>query len=112
MPVIEIEQNQSFKPNFSAIVEREQKKWDSPIEWPENPYTSERINERIKQGIWSNGSYKDEFEKNETIEEEKIDPEICLSTSKDLKRYKKDYYVPELNESKEETLRSFDENVS
>jgi hypothetical protein len=95
-----------------TIAEREHKKWESPdIEWADNPYTTEKINTRIQQRALTAG-LADESSP-EIIEEnndEDKDPSFFSYDSKDLSRYKREYYVPNTY-NKEETLRSYEENV-
>ncbi|XP_054168123.1 homeobox protein 2-like isoform X2 [Oppia nitens] len=107
-----------------AIAEREHKKWENPdIDWKDNPYSIENLNSRIQQrsislslanesSIEKSDDNNEDNNNNDNLDENEDNISFLSSTSKDVNRYKKDYYVKQLNNNnnKEETLRSFDEN--
>jgi len=94
-----------------TIAEREHKKWESPdIEWKDNPYTPENINTRIQQRALISSLGNESPEIKEENNDEDQDSSFLSYNTKDLSRYKREYYIPEtLN--KDEPLRSYDENV-
>ncbi|RWS12873.1 hypothetical protein B4U79_17357 [Dinothrombium tinctorium] len=95
----------TFIPPTANYAEREHKKWEEcAIEWPNNPYTKENIERRKKlrtvslDSLLENCSLTDDCELMSN-----------LSPSKDLSRYKRDYFVQSMG--KEEALNSFEEKV-
>lgn len=101
-------------PLTPTIALREHRKWEKPdIEWKENnPYSIENLNSRIQRRSLilslSEDSPSETVEDQTAEEEEEVDNSFLSSKSKDLSRYKKDYYI---KANKDETLRSLDENV-
>ncbi|XP_053212577.1 probable serine/threonine-protein kinase DDB_G0282963 isoform X2 [Panonychus citri] len=100
----------SSVPHPGIIAEREHRKWEeSTVIWPDNPYTIENVTKR-KQ-------YLDSLEPTATSPIDKIEDDEAnlhalpyISPSKDMGRYKRDYYVP--NVPKEhETCNGVDEKV-
>ncbi|RWS16279.1 hypothetical protein B4U79_17049 [Dinothrombium tinctorium] len=91
----------------ATIAEREHKKWEEcAIVWPNNPYTKENIEKRkpITRTV-SLDSLLDDCSLTDDSEKMPI-----ISPSRDLNRYKRDYYVQ--NVGKDEALNSFEEKVS
>lgn len=98
-------------PISGTIAEREHKKWENPdIQLKDNPYSIENLNTRIQQRAQMLSLSEDSSPEVVVDENEKQnDSPFMSSKSKDMSRYRKDYYVKQI--PKEETLRSFDENV-
>ncbi|CAG2172664.1 unnamed protein product, partial [Oppiella nova] len=93
-----------------TIAEREHKKWENPdIDLKDNPYSAEKLNSRIQQKVF-NLDYESPIDKTDDNEDKDVDSSFLSSHSKELSRYQRDYYVRQQPLSKEETLRSFDEN--
>ena len=86
-------------PLTPSIAEREHKKWETPdIEWKDNnPYSIENLNSRRKRRSLILSLNEDlipeEVEENPAEEDDEVDTSFLSSKSKDLSRYKKDYYI-------------------
>lgn len=98
-----------------TIAEREHKKWETPdVELKDSPYSVENLNSRLQRRslILSMDEESEDVTEEQPVigDETEGDTSFLSSKSKDFSRYKKDYYVKH-NNSKEETLRSLDENV-
>ncbi|CAG2113781.1 unnamed protein product [Medioppia subpectinata] len=97
-----------------TIAEREHKKWENPdIDWKDSPYSAENLNSRLQQRVLSlNSLNESSIERTDnTNDENEAESAFLSSNSKDMSRYRKDYYVKQQPMSRDETLRSFDENV-
>ncbi|RWS31539.1 hypothetical protein B4U80_12875 [Leptotrombidium deliense] len=89
----------------ASIAEREHRKWEEcAVKWPNNPYTKENIERRNLLRAVSLDSVLDDC----SLSDE-CDKMPNLSPSKDLTRYKRDYFVPVVE--KDEALNCFEEKV-
>uniref|UniRef100_T1KSY2 Ig-like domain-containing protein n=1 Tax=Tetranychus urticae TaxID=32264 RepID=T1KSY2_TETUR len=104
----------SLSPRIASIAEREHKKWEeSTVAWPDNPYTTENVGKRKHLNQFldsldpsSGGDPRNRIEDDEA----NLHALPYISPSKDMGRFKRDYYVP--NVPKEhETCNGFDEKV-
>lgn len=99
-------------PSF-PISEREHKKWESsPVSWPENPYTRENASKRKERPVVYSSEESGFNSMPPGVSAEDEESEASISVSKDMSRYKRDYYVPtKLPRYPIEALNSTDETV-
>lgn len=96
----------ALSPVPGTIAEREHRKWqESNVNWPENPYTSENIEKRKHLSLLCDSI---ENEPKMTEDQENLCSLPYVSPSKDLIRFKRDYYVSNLNK---ESINGFEEKV-
>lgn len=105
-------QQQPAKPG--TLAEREHRKWEeSPINWPDNPYTMENVGKRKHLNHFLDSMETDDDDDDNNMTKDQEEENLCalpyISPSKDLERFKRDYYVP--NTCKDETLNGFEEKV-
>lgn len=96
-----------------TMAEREIRKWSEADEWPDNPYTQENVEKRKHLNMFLE-SIQTEQGKDEMTEDQK-EENLCalpyITPSKDLNRFRRDYYIPDSNH-KDETFNGFEEKVS